>query len=128
MSRTAEARRSSPPAIVLALALDALFVVLFAIVGRSSHSLELTAAGIADTAWPFLVGLVVMWAATLAWRAPFAPVRSGLPVWLGTVVIGLLLRALAGGGTALAFVIVAALTLLLLLVGWRLIALIARRR
>jgi len=65
----------------------------------------------------------------MAWRAPLAPVRTGLGVWAATVIGGMLLRAASGQGTALPFIIVATTTMLLLLVGWRLIAaLIVRLR
>ena len=55
--------------------------------------------------------------------------RTGLGIWAATVIGGMLLRAASGQGTAPAFIIVATLTLLVLLVGWRVIAaLVARRR
>ena len=47
---------------------------------------------------------------------------TGAGVWLATVVIGQVLRVLAGQGTALAFVIVSLLFLGLFLLGWRLAA------
>ncbi|MGC5189115.1 DUF3054 domain-containing protein, partial [Escherichia coli] len=54
---------------------------------------------------------------------------TGLPVWAVTLVAGMLLRTLSGQGVAVAFVIVAGITLLLFLVGWRAIAaLVARLR
>lgn len=61
------------------------------------------------------------------WRRPLAPVRTGLPVWAVTLVAGMLLRALSGQGVQVAFVIVAGLTLLLFLVGWRAIAALVTR-
>jgi hypothetical protein len=54
-------------------------------------------------------------------------VRTGLPVWAVTLVAGMLLRALSGQGVQVAFVIVAGLTLLLFLVGWRAIAALVTR-
>ncbi|WP_105566280.1 DUF3054 domain-containing protein [Microbacterium halophytorum] len=107
----------------LAFVIDAVLVVAFAAIGMVQHHGGFDAAGLAVVAWPFLVALVAGWAVSLAWRAPWGPVRVGLPVWAVTVVGGLLLRAATGGGTATAFVIVTAVTLLVLLVGWRLIAL-----
>ena len=50
-----------------------------------------------------------------------------MPVWLVTVAGGMLLRALSEQGTAVPFIIVATLTLLALLVGWRLVAALVRR-
>jgi hypothetical protein len=75
-----------------------------------------------------LAGLGVGWLVMTAWRAPTAPVRTGLGVWAATVVGGMLLRAASGQGTALPFIIVATVTLLVLLVGWRLIAALVTRR
>ena len=78
--------------------------------------------GLATTAWPFLVGLLAGWAVTRGWRHPLAPLRTGAGVWVATVAVGMLLRAASGQGIAIAFVIVAAVTLLVLLVGWRVVA------
>ncbi len=48
--------------------------------------------------------------------------KEGALVWLTTVIVGLLLRAVTGGGMAIAFMIVATTTLGILLVGWRFVA------
>lgn len=113
---------------VTALLTDAVLVTLFAAVGFATHSPGvLSAWGVGMTAWPFLVALAVGWVVSVAWRAPLAPLRTGMPVWLVTVGGGMLLRVLLGQGTALPFVIVATATLLALLVGWRLIAAAVRR-
>ncbi|WP_246533553.1 DUF3054 domain-containing protein [Microbacterium flavescens] len=106
--------------------LDVVLVVAFAAVGRASHS-EAVLVGLWITAWPFLAGLVAGWLATRAWRAPAAPVRTGLGVWAATVVGGMLLRAASGQGTALPFIVVATVTLCLFLVGWRAIAYLVSR-
>ena len=127
--REAQRPAAGAGAILLALLLDVALVVLFAGLGRGSHAREATLAGLFETAWPFLAGLAVMWLAALVWRRPLAPLRSGVPLWIGTVAIGMLLRALTGAGTALPFVIVATATLLAFLVGWRAVAaLVARLR
>ncbi|QCR39812.1 DUF3054 domain-containing protein [Microbacterium sp. SGAir0570] len=106
---------------VPALLLDAVLVVAFAATGRASHDSDVL-AGLWHTSWPFLAGLLVAWVAVRAWRSPTGIVPTGLVVWAVTVVGGMLLRALSGQGTALPFVVVATLTLLVLLIGWRLIA------
>lgn len=112
----------------MAAIVDALCVVGFAAVGRASHD-SAVLAGLWGTAWPFLAALAVGWVVTFAWRAPSAPVRTGLLVWVITVMGGMILRGLSGQGTAIAFVIVATVTLGLLLVGWRTLAsLISSRR
>lgn len=107
---------------------DILLVVIFAVIGRASHAEQLSLAGVWQTAWPFLVGLVVGWAITMAWRSPTAPVRTGLGVWALTLAAGMLLRAVSGQAVVLAFVIVAGIVLFVFLVGWRAIATLIRRR
>ncbi|HET8928576.1 MAG TPA: DUF3054 domain-containing protein [Microbacterium sp.] len=114
--------------LIIAFLLDAVLVVAFAATGRASHD-EDVLTGLWTTAWPFLLALIVGWAVSLAWRAPMAPVRTGLPVWAITVAGGMLLRWASGQGVQPAFVAVASLVLLASLVGWRLVAaLIARAR
>jgi hypothetical protein len=130
MTRAAPTTRAtehpSRGAVALALGLDIVLVIAFAAVGRASPDADVW-TGLAQTAWPFLVGLAAGWLATRAWRAPTAPVRSGLGVWAITVAGGMLLRAASGQGTATAFIVVAAVTLLVALVGWRVIAAAVRR-
>ncbi|MCO5954883.1 DUF3054 domain-containing protein [Microbacterium yannicii] len=125
-SRAAAGARPSGRTVALALAIDVVLVVAFAAVGRASHDSDVW-GGLWQTAWPFLAGLAAGWLVTLAWRAPAAPVRTGLGVWAITVGGGMLLRAATGQGTALPFIIVASVTLLVGLVGWRVIAAVVRR-
>jgi hypothetical protein len=108
--------------------LDVVLVVVFAAIGRASHG-EDPIAGLGETAWPFLVGVLVGWLVQGAWRDPLPPIRAGLGIWGATLVVGMLLRALSGQGIAIPFVIVAAIVLFAFLVGWRaLVALIRRPR
>lgn len=104
-----------------ALLVDALLVLVFATIGRRSHDEGLTLAGIWRTAWPFLTGLLVGWAAgALAWRGGFSlTTRFGALLVVSTVFVGMLLRRVAGDGTALAFVLVTATVLGVFLLGWR---------
>lgn len=113
--------------VIGAFALDAVLVVAFAAIGRASHDSAAFGIGLVTTAWPFLVALLVGWLATRAWRAPAAPVRTGLGVWVLTVAGGMVLRALSGQGPAVPFIIVATLTLLVMLVGWRVVAALVSR-
>ncbi len=106
----------------LGLLADVCCVLAFVVIGRANHHAGETLAGVAATAWPFLAGLAAGEAATRAWRRPVALLPTGAGVWLATVVIGQVLRVLAGQGTALAFVIVSLLFLGLFLLGWRLAA------
>lgn len=118
--------RSTGLRVAGAFALDAALVVAFAATGRATHDGDVW-SGLAVTAWPFLAALTAGWLVTRAWRAPSAPVRVGIGVWVTTVVGGMLLRALSGQGTAVAFVVVATLTLFAALVGWRFIVALVRR-
>ena len=116
--------------VALALVLDAVLVVVFAAIGRASHERGVFGdggLGLATTAWPFLAALAVGWVICLGWRRPFSIVRTAMPVWVVTVAGGMLLRAVSDQGTALPFVIVATVTLLVLLVGWRLVTAVVRR-
>lgn len=114
---------------VPALILDAVFVLVFAVIGRASHQED--AGGFLITAWPFLVALLLGHA--VAALLPARPRRPwsllwGVVVWVVTVVGGILLRLVSGDTAQVAFVIVATLTLGLLLVGWRAVAALLRRR
>jgi hypothetical protein len=106
----------------LAAALDCCCVLLFVIIGRHTHHDGDTLAGIWHTAWPFLGGLAVGVLLTRAWRRPLSIVPAGLGAWLGAALAGMLIRVLAGQGTAAAFVLVTLAFLGLFLLGWRLVA------
>lgn len=101
---------------------DVLAVVVFVAIGRRSHDEGSALAGTVKVAGPFLIGLVVAWAATRAWRSP-AAIRTGLQVWGVTVVAGLVLRrTVFDRGIAPAFVIVTLIVLGVFLLGWRAVA------
>lgn len=119
--------RTTKPSVAAAV-VDAVLVVGFAAAGRASHD-EDVLAGLVRTSWPFLVALAAGWLVLRAWRSPYAPVHTGVGLWLITVAGGMLLRLASDQGTALPFVVVAALVLGALLVGWRLVvALVTRGR
>jgi DUF3054 family protein len=105
-----------------AAVLDICCVLAFVAIGRASHHDGETIGGLASTAWPFLAGLAVGVLVTRAWRRPAAIVPAGLGAWLGTVAVGMLLRVVAGQGTAIAFIGVALAFLGLFLLGWRAVA------
>ncbi|MDT5008825.1 MAG: hypothetical protein QOH57_442 [Mycobacterium sp.] len=107
---------------------DALCVVVFCAIGRRSHAEGLTVAGVAETAWPFLVGAGVGWLASARWRRPLAIAPTGVVVWVCTVAIGMALRKANSGSVAATFVVVASLVTGVLLLGWRAgVAFLARR-
>lgn len=101
-----------------AIAVDVIAVLVFAIVGRSSHGESNDLLGVAATAWPFLVGCLIGLVVSRAWRHP-AALSTGLVVWLCTLSAGMVLRAITGKGVALTFVLVAGISLAILLLGWR---------
>ena len=107
---------------VIAIAADVAAILLFVVLGRGSHDEGNGIASVLNVAAPFLIGLAVGWLLSPTARVrPFA-VATGVHVWLATVVIGVVLRWFAWDrGTAVSFVIVAALFLGFLLVGWRLV-------
>ena len=109
------------------LLLDLVLVGVFAVVGRLSHYGNLTAGGWWTTAWPFLAGTLVAWATLVVVRRPPEAVASGVVVWFGALVVGMLLRQASGQGTATAFVVVATLVLGALLVLPRVGARVRRR-
>jgi hypothetical protein len=119
-------RPAWPPRSTL-LVLDLVAVLLFATVGRRSHAEGISAAGVLDTAWPFLAGAATGWGAARAWRRPTS-LASGAGVWATTHVLGMALRRATGDGTAAPFVVVAALVLAALFLGWRALAHVARSR
>lgn len=112
----------SPRRVAWAIVLDVVLVVVFAIIGRSSHHEALSLVGILTTSWPFLAGLVIGWVASQAWWRPFGVALPGISIWIITLVGGMLFRVVSGQGTAVAFVIVALIALGILLLGWRVVA------
>ncbi|MGD0373912.1 MAG: DUF3054 domain-containing protein [Streptosporangiaceae bacterium] len=100
---------------------DLCCVLVFVVIGRANHHAGGGAAGLADTAWPFLVAAALGTVVTRAWRRPVALVPTGVCVWLCTVAVGMLLRVVSGQGTAFAFILVALAFLGLFQLGWRVV-------
>jgi len=98
--------------------IDALAVSAFAVIGRLSHGELTDVSGIWRTAWPFLAGAAIGTIAARSWRRP-ASMAGGVVIWACTVVIGLVLRVLSGNTIAASFVVVTAVTLGVVLLGWR---------
>ena len=104
---------------------DLAVVVAFAAAGRASHAEGLSPVGVLATAAPFAVAALAARLLPLVRRDPVG-LASGGVVAASAVTGGLALRAATGGGTAPAFVVVAAAVLGAGLLGWRLA--VARRR
>jgi peptidoglycan/LPS O-acetylase OafA/YrhL len=113
--------------VVLATLLDACCVIAFVTLGRHAHHEGDSAAGIWYTAWPFLGGLAIGLTAVRYWRRPAAIRPAGLGAWLGAALVGMAIRAAAGQGTAVAFMVVALGFLGLFLLGWRCTTLVFSR-
>lgn len=108
--------------VVLALVVDAVLIAAFGVIGHYMHSRTLDLVGVFDTAWPFLLALVIAWLLNAVWREPLAPLRTGVGVWATTILLGMVIRALTDSGTAGAFIVVATGLNFVTIVGWRVIA------
>ena len=110
----------------VAAAADVGVVLLFVAIGRRSHDDDGNAlTGALTVAAPFLIGLALAWVFGRVWARPFTW-RSGVIVWIATVVGGVLLRRFVfDRSTATGFIVVATIFTGVLFNGWRAIA---RRR
>lgn len=122
-----DVRGIRPPHAAASAVADGALITLFAVIGRASHHESLDVVGVAITAWPFLAGAAVGWLVLRARRKPHAIWPTGVGIWASALVIGMLLRVASGQGVQPAFVIVAAITLALFLIGWRAIVALVRR-
>ena len=111
----------------LAASADALLILLFAAIGRDAHQRGDILTGVFATAWPFMAGAALAWLALRLWHDPLRLWPAGAAVWLGTVGVGMILRAVTGQTVVLPFIIVALLSLGVFLVGYRLVAAGVRR-
>lgn len=100
-------------------ALDLLVVAVFVVIGRHVHDHGINLSGIVSTAWPFVVGLSIGWCILWAAGRSWISVTDGITVSVATVAVGMILRAIAGQGVAVAFVLVALGFLGSLMVGGR---------
>ncbi|MBT2512790.1 DUF3054 domain-containing protein [Arthrobacter sp. ISL-30] len=123
MPSTADSARLATRApLFIAIFADVVLVLVFAAIGRDAHQRSDTFLGVLATAWPFLSGVAASWLVSRAWRRPLAPWPTGVLVWLGTLAVAMLLRAVTGQSVVIPFVIVATISLGLLLLGYRLLA------
>ena len=87
----------------------------------------MTPDGIAGTAWPFLVGLVIGWVVTRSWQNTLT-FWAAFGVFIGTFAVGIAFRHLTFTGAQPSFVAMAFSVLSVLLMGWRLMAYLELRR
>ena len=98
-----------------AVLLDVLAVVVFIVIGQRNHDGASDVYGIISLAAPFLIALATSWAILRTWRGPFNR-ASFVATWAITVVGGLFLRrVIFDRGIAMAFIIVAVISLGVLL-------------
>ncbi|TQJ61174.1 DUF3054 family protein [Arthrobacter sp. SLBN-83] len=119
--KTKPAKTAPAKVVLAAAAADIVLILAFAAIGRDAHHREEPVLGVLLTAWPFLAGAALGWIAARAWRTPLSVLRAGVPAWLGSVVAGMLLRALTGQTVVLPFIIVATIALAVFLLGYRLL-------
>lgn len=110
-----------------ALVADVLAVLIFVAIGLYQHGDALSTTNIVIVAWPFATGLLLGHLAIRAWRFPFRIWPHGVFVWAITLVAAMAIRTLFQAGTEVSFVIVTAITLAVLMLGWRTLALLATR-
>lgn len=109
--------------VVITTGLDVCCVLVFVAIGRHAHHDGDSLAGIGLTAWPFLAGLLIGLLAVRSWRRPASIWPAGVGAWLGAAGAGMVIRVLAGQGTAAAFIAVTFGFLALFMLGWRAAAL-----
>lgn len=112
----------------LAAVIDVVLIVLFAVIGRSSHGEANAPLALWTTAWPFLAGWAIGYVTSGGWARPLRLWPTGVVVWILTVFVGLAIRVATGQGDVdgnplpISFVIVATVVLGMFLLGWRLLA------
>jgi hypothetical protein len=100
---------------------DVIIVLLFVGIGRSVHDHGVNLAGLLSTAWPFVSGLAVGWLIVIKQQHSGVSLFDGVTICLVTVLLGMILRVVAGQGTAFAFVLVALGFLGALMLAWRIV-------
>lgn len=99
---------------------DLLCLVVFVAIGRSTHDHGVALRGMLSTLWPFAIGLGVSWAVLVRRHRSGTSFADVALIVVVTVALGMVLRVIAGQGTAVAFIIVALAFLSLTIGGWRL--------
>ena len=114
------ARRYDVKTVARAAAADLVSVLAFAVIGRASHEDGLTASGVVEAAWPFLVGVIGGWAGVFIARMAPLSLPAAAMMLVKTVILGCVLRVVFTDGDApLSFVAVATVFLGVCFFGWR---------
>jgi uncharacterized membrane protein (UPF0136 family) len=101
------------------MVIDFLVVLIFVGIGRYNHHHGDSFSGIVSTTWPFAVGLAIGWLIVFLRHHDGVSLGAGVEVCLATVTFGMILRVIAGQGTAFAFIVVAVVLLGALMLGPR---------
>lgn len=133
MSETQTINSSRRPLVILAIG-DIVSLILFALIGRQSHTETLTVQSVLTTAAPFVVAWFVMATVLRAYRpallaSPRAMFMQSLVVAIGAGALGVFLRAgLLRVPLNQTFLLVAIPMVVLFVLGWRMIFIFAYRR
>ena len=124
-----EPKPASTSHVISMLIIDALLIVIFAIIGVASHDGNLGMSNIARVAIPFLVPYLILAASIKPTKLIHNIFPAGIALWLITVVLGPILRAMLFDDTsALAFILVAAGVLAVFILGRRSISTLLTRQ
>ena len=108
---------------------DLVAVVVFVLLGRSSHGEDEALRAVLVTLWPFLSGMLLGWLVLLLTRLRPSGYPAAAVLVLATVSVGMVLRhTISHDGTPVSFVIAASTFLTILYLGWRAVADLVRRR
>lgn len=126
--------QTSPPSVsianvVIMLTIDSILIVVFAIIGVSSHDGDLGIPNILRVAIPFLLPYLALAITIKPTSLIHNVVPAGIALWLATVVLGPILRAaFFNDSSAFAFILVTAGVLAVFLLGRRGISSLVNRR
>ena len=96
---------------------DLAAILLFVGVGRAIH--DDASGSFVRAALPFVGGLLLGWVVGIVRNFQTRSVMFGVMVWGATLFFGMAIRSVLRDGTDIAFVLVTAAALGVLLVGWR---------
>lgn len=126
---TSGSTTAQPTTVAVLLLIDAILIVVFAVVGIMSHDGGLEIGSIARVAIPFLIPYLLLSSLIKPTKLIHNVFPVGIALWLSTVILGPVLRAaLFQDTSAWAFIFVTAGVLAVFLLGRRLISTLIVRR